>query len=326
MVSGGASASSLGKMNVRRYAVLAHAGLVASLLPANATARDLEYAAPAGCPSRAEVAARIDKAAPRGRRARITVVKDEILFRGEVVVGEGEDRLARTITAQTCDALVDELTLVVALDQGPREDEAHPRESRAASPTPEPEPQRPPPDAPARAPKSGWRPAEIALGAGGVGSTWHDKVMPGAAVFGELALRRGAWEPSARLALAYVFPTEVQSNGVSLAMTTAGIDLCPLAFGGDMSRTSVCGRVDVGIVDASADGIGSDNTRWLAGAGLVEERLTFGEPGVPRPFVEIAGGVVAPLTRHRFFSADDAGNDVPVVQWTLALAGGVVLP
>lgn len=313
-------------MNVRR-AVVAHAALLAVLLPTAADARELEYAAPAGCPSRGEVTARIEKAAPRGRPARITVVKDEVLFRGEVVVGEGPDRLARTITAQTCDALVDELTLVVALDQGPRDDDARPREARAASPTPAPEPEpAPAPDASTRAPKSGWRPSEIALGAGCVGMTWHDRLMPAVAVFGELALRRGAWEPSARLTLAYVFPTEVQANGVSLALTTAGIDLCPLAFGGDMSRTSVCGRLDVGIVDASADGVGSDTTRWLAGAGLVEERLTFGEPGLPRPFVELAGGVVAPMTRHRFFSTDDSGNDVPVVQWTLALAGGVVLP
>jgi hypothetical protein len=278
--------------------------------PLSAAARELDYRAPDACPPRDAVLSRVDAAAPDAPPARIAIVRDDLLYRGEVVTGD----VSRTVTASTCEAVVSSLVLVVAMDQD------RPEENDGAAATP-----RlgwiDPRDRASDEPAPTWRPAEIALGATGSETTWRDAFMPSAAVFGELAMRRAAYQPSARLTIGRVFPTEVQPGGLSLAMTTASVDACPLAFGGDLSRTSLCGRIDVGILDAKA-GDASQSARWLAAGGLVRERLAFGKPGTPRPFAEIAGGLLAPLTKHRFVSDDDT----PMTQFTLAIAGGVLLP
>ena len=92
--------------------------LAAALVPQPASARELDYRAPAGCPSQADVSTSLDARAPTGRDARIDIISEAAGYRGDLVVGAGDHRLARSVQARTCAAVVDALTLVVVLDHG----------------------------------------------------------------------------------------------------------------------------------------------------------------------------------------------------------------
>lgn len=111
--------------------VFSLAVLAAALVPRPAAGRELDYRAPAGCPSEVEVSTSLEARAPTGRDARIDVIPDSAGFRGDLVVGAGDHRLARSVQARTCAAVADALTLVVVLD---RESDADAEDVPVAAP------------------------------------------------------------------------------------------------------------------------------------------------------------------------------------------------
>ena len=288
-----------------------------------AEARELEYQAPPGCPDGGEVRARIEKTAPEGNPAHISVVQDDLLFRGDLVIGAGEGRLKRTVTAKTCNAVVDALTLVVSLYRDPAES---PTETLASTDEP------PAPPYPAEQDRSEPRRAEarpassaIALGLGATNTSWSGSPLLGLAVFGELGLTRGWWEPSVRLTLGRSFDREVD-GGVAVGLTTASIEACPLGFRELVyARISICARSDVGTITAAVADVEPDTRRWLSAGGVVRARLELGPTTQTRPFVDVGGGLLAPLVRHRYQSSGGV-TEVPVLQSTMAVAFGMVFP
>lgn len=288
-----------------------------------ADARELEYQAPPGCPDAVEVKARIEKTAPEGSAAHISVVQDDLLFRGDLVIGAGDGRLKRTVTAKTCNAVVDALTLVVSLYRDPAES---PTETLASADEP------PAPPYPAERDRNEPRRTEarpgtsaIALGLGGNSTSWTGSPLLGIAVFGELGLTRGWWEPSARLTLGRSFDREVD-GGVAVGLTTASIEACPLGVRELVyARFSLCARSDVGTITAAVADVEPDTRRWLSAGGVVRARVELGPTTQTRPFIDVGGGLLAPLVRHRYRSS--AGNaEVPALQSTMSVAFGVVFP
>src|SRR5690349_14434529 len=93
-----------------------------------AAARDVVYRAPDECPDRDEVVAKIESRTPTGSPARIDVTKTSSGFHGDLVVGDGEKQVSRSVDAKTCGAVVEALSLVVALN--------HDQEAATAEPAP----------------------------------------------------------------------------------------------------------------------------------------------------------------------------------------------
>lgn len=105
------------KLSCRIHGVCAVGSALAILVvPSPAGARDVEYRAPAECPRSADVTARIETRAPHGGPARLAIEKTKSGFHGDVVVGEGDGRLARSVDARSCSAVVEALELVLALN------------------------------------------------------------------------------------------------------------------------------------------------------------------------------------------------------------------
>src|SRR5262249_16833931 len=67
-------------------------------------------------PSREEAARLIEGRAPEGRRASINVRRHGTRFRGQVDLGDGEERITRSVEAASCLAVLDALVLVISLD------------------------------------------------------------------------------------------------------------------------------------------------------------------------------------------------------------------
>lgn len=85
------------------------------LVHASAEGREVDYRAPSECPPAADVTARIESRAPRGAPARLAIAKTKSGFHGDLVAGEGDSRLARSVDARSCGAVVEALALVLAL-------------------------------------------------------------------------------------------------------------------------------------------------------------------------------------------------------------------
>jgi hypothetical protein len=257
------------------------AAFVAACAPLAASAREIEYRAPAGCPSHEEVTRRLDASSPEGRPARIEVRRVGAGFAGEVVLGDGTTRVLRTVDARTCIAVVEALVLVIALDRDPAAPEpasseaADPAEARAdLEPAPAAAPVAAPSvaqrDAPARATPSAEVASSsfvIAFGATFSGTSFAEgSVLPGGAVFFDVASGTGlgeiAWlKPSARLSFGRSLPTATSRTGVipELTLTAASVDVCPLSVGVTTQVGIVaCGRAELGWLTAGAKGEPTD--------------------------------------------------------------------
>ncbi|MBX3196646.1 MAG: hypothetical protein KF850_41670 [Labilithrix sp.] len=309
------------------------------LAPSTAPARALDYRAPAGCPSSADVAARIDADAPDGRAARIDIHPVKRGYRGELIVGEGEHQLARSIEARTCGAVVEALTLVVALDGSA---EAAPTAAAAVT---EPASASVPPAAAAAeratTPAAPVRPrSRVEIGFGiarsmtsfnsrNISSGWTPSLQIGApsGVFGAWWLR-----PFARASLLYtglMLSSGTQRGlGHELDLIGGGFDGCLAApLGGDWLRLSACSRTEVGSLAASIDGTSasSKSRSWMTTGSVGRARVVVLRRGEMRVVLEATGGVLAPVIRDRFHFE---GNDTIVasrVLWTAGLGAGLEL-
>lgn len=105
---------------------------VAALFVARgAAAREVELRIAPGCPDLSSVEARLGRAGGGGV-VRVTIERRPPDFEGEVVLGEGEGRFARTVRGSTCEAVVDALALVLSLVR-----ESEPALPPEAAPAPE---------------------------------------------------------------------------------------------------------------------------------------------------------------------------------------------
>jgi hypothetical protein len=96
------------------------AAIAASATPVRAAERALEYLAPAGCPSREEVSARIAARAPTGRDARIEVRPASRGFHGDLRLGDGDGdgrrrRRCAWVMSTTCRRRVDQPVAAAAI-------------------------------------------------------------------------------------------------------------------------------------------------------------------------------------------------------------------
>jgi hypothetical protein len=317
-------------------------GFLVGLAPASVAARDVAYRAPGECPSRDAVRSQIDARAPEGRPAMIDVVKDGPRFRGEVVLGEGARRLQRSVEGKTCGAVVDALSLVVALDRTdatPSEPE-DPPEPPTTSPTASPSPAAA--DAPQRAEAVSSPPAtepvRYTAGLSFHGTSFtSDAAFIGGALFADVAAKSGlfgerALTPSARLSVGTTVPL-VHSGGTGtqkFVLTTAALDLCPVGVpAAGTIAFAACARTEIGSLTAriGGDDDASTSRLWAALAGIMRVRWAFGS-GDLRPAIELSAGLVRPLIRDRFHFAANATDEVHTRtaapwSWTIALGTGV---
>lgn len=323
-------------------------GLAVVGCPAIAEARDVVYSAPEGCPSKSDVAARIEARAPSDRSTRIDVTKTKDGFHGDLVVGD----TTRSVDARTCGGVVEALALVVSL-QAPAQEEAQYEEGAVAEPEAPPpstappaldtDPDRDRPLAPAP------RTTRWAIG----NTMWLGGFADGATVQGLAFFVQAAgkkplldvpvFEPSIRLRLGFTLPKSVASttvtprdqNGVYcpscgpvMTLVVHDIDLCPLGVGhhGSVSA-SICGRTEVGVLVADNAGTTADaQARFWAAMGPVGRFRVLLNNAVARAFFEVEGGALGALRRDRFHFT---GYDTVVPRAWAWMAGGsvgVVLP
>lgn len=329
----------------------------AACAPLAASAREVEYHAPAGCPSRDEVAARLEASSPEGRAVRIEVRRIEVRrievgFSGEVILGDGETRVLRTVDARTCVAVVEALALIIALDHAPPSDEPTDAPPVATPPVATPPVASPPVASPlspsrSREPVTPTHPADsaaprvvLAFGASVSGTSFAaGAVLPGGALFLDVASTTGLGEmrwlrPSARLSVGRTLPTVAGEAAVQpeFTITAVSIDACPVGFAVTAQVGVVaCGRAELGAVRAGAKGDASSTTSrlWQAGGAIARTQWVLVAAGALRPMIELSGGVIAPLQRDRFhfgMFATSPTLSAPPYEGMLAISGGVVLP
>jgi hypothetical protein len=315
-------------------ALAACASLAWAVPAAGASGRDLRYSAPEACPSRDEVARRVEAAQPEGRAARLDIRSAGHGFRGGLVLGEGEGRVERSVAAKTCGAVVDALVLVIALDR-PAEAEA-PAEVEATSedaPTaPEdeaahPATAAPPPAAERTAPSPAAAPrADLSAGLGASATTFAPWVtMKGVSAFVDVARARpalGPLRPSARLTLARTLP--LGKDQVRLELTTATLDACPVGLDLWRVTASACARGELGAITFS-DGDASKTRPWTTLGLAVRARATLGAIGGARPFVEIGGAAAVPTIRDTFLRPRVPGSGDGGVSYDGTSAASILL-
>ena len=211
----------------------------------------LDYRVPQGCPDAAVFRTRLlerlrsPTPAPQPRQLDLQVVVER---RAGTLVGTlqvgGNPTSLRTVSGETCDAVLDALALVAAVTM---QRETHPeqnpdRPSATAAPPPEPQPE------PARQPS--WSVAAQLGAAGGFAPRWL--VEGGGSVqyvFDERAAGPLAW--AARI----TFLRSVQSSfdadlgSADIQRTMARLELCPLAFPfGQAFVVRPCAGFDAGLL------------------------------------------------------------------------------
>jgi hypothetical protein len=295
-----------------RLSCLVALGAFVLVAPSAADAREVSYRAPAGCPTLKDVTSRL---APQGRAAKIEVTREAHGFRGEVVLGEGDARVARSVEGKTCGAVVEALALVVALDRAPDDEPV-----REEVPTAVAEAMPPPPDAPVPEPVAPDlpgppRPAEPARAQIATGLAWsatsfrEGHVLQGPSLFGDLAGKHGVFGvswlvPSARLSVGKTLTLRPGGEEIKpeFDFTWAAIDLCPVGTSrAEAFVLAACGRFEAGALDVGhQDDPGSTQTRFRGlGGAVVRARYAFGKGSV-QPFVEITGGVLHEVTRENY--------------------------
>ena len=273
----------------------------------------IEWRAPAGCPSYADVASWLDAVLPpeveqRLEQARAVVVIERTPsndFRAEVSVtagGDSEGRV-RTLEGPSCDELARSAVIVVsvALTEAVAEKKAPEPEPAPAPPAPVPAapvvpPTAPPPVQPPATPAPVPPSAVIGVAAG---------VSSG---FGDPALRLDAFvrflpfDPGSLAARLRVVPlgrVETSDGDVDLLLAAASPGLCVSRSAARTLHFGACLQPELGIVRAEGPSGLDDSAAWLAvGA---------------QPFLEWG-------TTIRLYLAADA--DVRLLRPTLELADG----
>lgn len=346
---------------MRRLPAMATAAAVL-LVHASAEGREVDYRAPSECPPASDVTARIESRAPRGAPARLDIAKTKSGFHGDLVAGEGGSRVARSVDARSCGAVVEALALVLALAS----------DAEAATP-PEPVEPAPPGQAGARSDLDEGHataaldapaaqadvPATTASDSGarrlfGFGSNVaysgfsNNHTLFGVALHGELALpaRIGGMaflQPSFRASIGGTLPHSSSNgfvdrtpNGVGdsvcadcgpeITILKTAIDACPVGVNLDGTWSfTACARGEIGMLIADLSGSKADAERraWMAAGPMIRSRVVWGS-GDYRPVFELTAGAVAPLRRDRFHYDDYPTVAAAPWVWSVGFGAGMV--
>jgi hypothetical protein len=201
----------------------------------------------------------------------------------QLVIRRGGRTATRSLTAPTCDEVLDAVAfaLALALDEAEEPAEAPavvvPSSSRAPAPPTAEAPAPPPPRAPV-VPSLVW--------GGGAGAGVFGGASPSAAlvvvVHAELESRAPRLvAPALVLGAAFVLPTSTTASGseISFALQTGMVDGCPLRFGGDRFALRPCFEVQIGRLQSRSSGFAGaqlESTSWVALALAARGRLEIG--------------------------------------------------
>lgn len=317
-------------------------GVVGATLSLRASARELDYRAVDGCPTRADVAARIDARAPDGRAARIDIRTSKHGYLGEVVVGEGDRHISRVIEARTCASVVEALALVIALDHEDPEAPAPSGTDDTQAPIAEPPTNAPPvrvaapsfatrdrPEA-TTTPDSG---LSYALLAAGRLTSFADGHLLFGSELGAEAVARGApLRPSLRASLLLAKTVGWSSHGgVEPEFSVLGgvLDGCLGApwWYTERLRLAGCSRTEVGSLTASAAGVdaSAESRWWLATGAALRARLLAAKLGRAHVAIELSASLLAELIRDRFHFTGKTTIVADPWLWTGGLGVGVEL-
>ncbi|MBX3186780.1 MAG: hypothetical protein KF819_07180 [Labilithrix sp.] len=327
-----------------RIAWLVGAALV---VPTAARARDLDYQATEGCPSRDEVEASLRARASgvESRASRIDVRRDGDAYRGEVTLGEGDAKITREVSGRTCGAVVDALALVAAIDANANADasagaevdaDANGANDRAGDTPSAPASENVDADRGA-APRANGD-VEIGLGVSAFGLSFaKGEVLVGGAPYGEIALGDAfgvSWmQPSMRLSGAFTGEATTSASLSTRFKLTSGIlEVCPVGahVGAESIRLAACARGEIGSLTARAGAPedGFERSRlWGTAGGSARLRYLFADTSsAVRPAIEAGGGVVATMVRDRFYAGTESAVRAPTWLWTASVGFGVVIP
>jgi len=216
----------------------------------------------------------------------------------ELVLRSSAGTASRSLSAPTCDEVLDALvfTLGLALEQ--------PLEEPPPPPAPPPPAPPPPPPASASAPSRG-----IAWG-GGAGAGIFAGASPSAAaaivVHADVESRaERIFAPSAVLGATFVLPSSTVAAGadVASALQMGTADGCPVRFGGGRLALRPCVEVQVGRLEARSAGFAGarlDSAVWVAVAATLRGRAELGA-GIG---LELAIAAGSPLIQDAYSVGD----------------------
>jgi hypothetical protein len=293
--------------------------------------RRVDYQAPPDCPTASDFFERLHARAharrpPEGATpalvVRVTRREHGVRVHGELSVRyvDGSDA-TRTVDGDACDSVVDALALMSAMALDPTASldgtSAPPAEPQPVAAVTDDLDGSLPIDV-----RSGWH---VAVGAGG-GATFVIAPVGAPDGTGFLELVRGGtvWSPSVRVGFEYASSGAVGVAGgdIKLGSSLGVLDVCPASWRLGAFRLAPCVRLEGGVLDVSGVDVMPAKSAlrpWAAAGALGRVRYV----PLARFFVELSGGVLAPLVRdHFYFDPSDTTVFRPPV--ASGFAGGAV--
>ena len=300
----------------------------------------LRFATASTCGSAAELATRL---ASRGVALSETGVPLEVVAIRDADGAEStfeltgkEGRAARTLAAESCDAVLDAVAFAVevALANDLPPTPPIPPSTPPSPPARTPPPARAPPPAPLPvdfpSPARGGLWAIAVSAGGGVVAGTSPSVAPRLSFHAEIERIMGpVLAPSLRLGAAFALPTTAIRDGVQVAFATQSgfLSFCPVRFmdAGERLTLRPCLRGEAGRLEAKADAVrGAKLTQNSLGALGAELR---GRARIGGPlFVEAVIDAVVPLRRSAFFVGDASAYELAPVRFGVTLGVGLRFP
>jgi hypothetical protein len=270
----------------------------------------VSYEAPRGCPNRSEAQTILAK------RTRAILVEPGDLEAStritiEAAVGgpfagtlespdaDGIPR-TRTISGASCADVVDALAVIAAMHAPPETKEETPTPTAPSAPSGGPDAAR----AQGSPPRSS---TTLSIGfQGGLLVGPMPNAAPRGEIVGAVGLRSAAGgivhvSPRGRLSFGLSKnSTSISGFGTDFTLVEAGLDACPLLFGGETIGISPCLRTELGSLTVATDDFVGARARsglWLAVGGLVVATANVASA----LYLELYGGIMTPLRRDRFF-------------------------
>lgn len=245
----------------------------------------------------------------------------------ELVIRHGTVTATRSITAPTCDEVLDALVFTLGLALEQPTPPPPPAEPPPIVDVPSPPPALPPPPAPATGP------VEHGLGwGGGAGAGVFAGASPSAAaaivVHAELESRApGLFAPSAILGATFVLPSSTISGGsdVAFALQMGTLDGCPFRLGGASLALRPCLDLQVGRLQSRSAGFAGarlEGSPWVALALALRGRAEVAA-GISFQLDLVAG---SPLTQDVFSVGDQRVFGVGPVLVSAIAGVGVHFP
>ncbi|HEY3498386.1 MAG TPA: hypothetical protein VGK73_27015 [Polyangiaceae bacterium] len=314
---------------------------------ADAVRASVDYVAPPGCGSRAELVTRITRRSERvridteasPRRLRVEIAGDGERFAARLELEQPSGRRSsRTLAASSCDEALEAVALVAALSLDPTAKTAPEAELPQAVPTstatlPPPAPQLEPAAPPAESAETIHFRASLSL----LGSAvWGPApaALPGVGLSTALGLERDSiFAPALRLTYVHFgrggFIPDEGVGEASFQLDQGSLELCPLRLGGRRAAVAPCLLATGGRLLATGSGaveVQRHSRPWWVLGGSVW--------GVLRPGgaleLSLAAWLGIPLIRDtfQFDPAEPAHvvHEVPGVSAGLGLGAGVVFP